>query len=286
MLGRLRLLHPPLTVVPCILAISKMNPLVGYRQLSMKCSYRLLRDGESTPSAIFPDSSHKRRYVPLRLFLLLLAGATISFTLNLATLYIWFYSTGPFNPLFPQALYSPAQDVLAYKSVKFHSGLGPDLPIYDQPPSDEVDKAWTSLYEFAYSKIPRNQAIYLANKTYPILGDNPTTYMLALDVFHELHCLDEIRKAMYPDYYPRTSEGINTKHMGHCLASLRQSIMCSADISTIVWQWSEKSQAAKERADILHTCRDFEKIHEWSREHFAGAMQDMTIFIPDDLNIS
>jgi hypothetical protein len=84
----------------------------------------------------------------------------------------------------------------------------------------------------AYSKIPRNQAVRLANKTYPILGDNPATYMLALDVFHELHCLvsfsslncaqrpilpqDEIRKAMYPDYYPHTSEGINTNHMHHC----------------------------------------------------------------------
>ncbi|KAJ6574645.1 hypothetical protein B0H19DRAFT_1125057 [Mycena capillaripes] len=273
-------------MVPCILAISKMNPLVGFRQLSMKFSYRPLRDDESSPSAIFPDSSHKQRNVPLSLFLFLLAGSIISFILNLTTLYIWFYSTGPFNPLFPQALYSPAQDILKYKSVKFHSGFGPDLPIYDQPPSDEVDKAWENLYEFAYSKIPRSQAIRLPNKTYPILGDKPTTYMLALDVFHELHCLDEIRKAMYPDYYARTSEGINTNHMKHCLSSLRQSIMCTADISTIVWQWSEKSQAAKERSDILHTCRDFTKIQDWGREHFAGAMQDMTIFIPDDLNIS
>ncbi|KAJ7124761.1 hypothetical protein C8R43DRAFT_853212, partial [Mycena crocata] len=162
---------------------------------------------------------------------------------------------------------APAQDVLEYKTVKFHSGFGHDLPIYDQHPSDEVDKAWEGLYEFAYSKIPRNQAIYLANTTYPILqdisGDKPTTYMLALDVFHELHCLDEIRKAMYPDYYPHSSEGINTSHMRHCLSSLRQSIMCTADISTIVWQWSEKSQAAKERSDILHTCRDFTKIQDW-----------------------
>ncbi|KAJ6626875.1 hypothetical protein B0H10DRAFT_1780690 [Mycena sp. CBHHK59/15] len=181
---------------------------------------------------------------------------------------------------------APAQNVLEYKAVKFHSGFGPNLPVYDQPPSDEVDRAWQSLYEFAYSKIPRHQAIRLANKTYPILGDQPTTYMLALDVFHELHCLDEVRKAMYPEYYPHTSEGmslLNFSHMRHCLSSLRQSIMCASDISTIVWQWSEKSQAAKERSDILHTCRDFTKVQEWGRQHFAGTMQDMTIYIVDDL---
>ncbi|KAJ7042689.1 hypothetical protein C8F04DRAFT_1076762 [Mycena alexandri] len=250
----------------------------------MRFSYRPLSRDESTPSAFIPDSSHKQVYVPLPVAWLLLAGSIISVTLNLVTLYIWIHSTGPFNPLFPQALYSPAQDVLEYKTVKFHSGFGPDLPIYDQPPSDEVDKAWESLYEFAYSKIPRNQAIRLANKTYPILGDEQE-YVLALDVFHELHCLDEIRKAMHPDYYPHTTEGINTNHMRHCISSLRQSIMCTADISTIVWQWSERSQAAKERADVLHTCRNFEKIQEWGRDHFAGAMQDMTIYIPDDLNV-
>ncbi|KAJ6501619.1 hypothetical protein C8R47DRAFT_970065 [Mycena vitilis] len=252
----------------------------------MKFSYRPL-GGESSASS--PYSSYDgRRYVPLSSFLLLLAASAISFFLNLATLYIRFYSTGPSNPLFPQALYSPAQDVLAYKPVKFHSGFGPDsdLPVYDRLPSDEVDKAWEGLYEFAYSKIPRDQAIRLPNKTYPILGDEPTTYMLALDVFHELHCLDEIRKAMHPSYYPHTTEGMNTNHMRHCLSSLRQSIMCTADISTIVWQWSEKSQAAKERSDVLHTCRDFSKIQDWGRQHFAGSMQDMTIFIPDDLNIS
>ncbi|KAK7064603.1 hypothetical protein R3P38DRAFT_2825489 [Favolaschia claudopus] len=219
-----------------------------------------------------------------RYWVLLLLGLILSVSLNLVALYTWLYSNGPSNPLFPQALYSPAQDILEYKQVKFHSGFGSDLPIFDQPPSDEVDKAWDGLYEFAYSKISRHEAIRLPNKTYPILGEKPTTYMLALDVFHELHCLDEIRKAMYPEYYPPSSEGIHTSHMRHCLSSLRQSIMCSADISPIVWQWSEKSRAAKERSDVLHTCRDFEKIQQWGRDHFAGrTMQNMTIFIPDDL---
>ncbi|KAJ7169422.1 hypothetical protein C8R46DRAFT_1088705 [Mycena filopes] len=248
--------------------------------MPFKFTYRRLRNRYPEPG----DYLKQTQVQPLgRLVVLLSAGLVVSITVNLIAFYLWIYSTGPFNPIFPQALYSPAQDALAYKSVKFHSGFGPDLPIYDQPPSENVDLAWESLYAFAYSKIPRNQAIRLANKTYPILGDKPTTYMLALDVFHELHCLDEIRKAMYPDYYPHTTEGINTKHMRHCISSLRQSIMCTADISTIVWQWSEHSQAAKERADVLHTCRDFAKIQEWGRDHFAGTMQNMSIYIPDDL---
>ncbi|KAJ7102364.1 hypothetical protein B0H15DRAFT_328304 [Mycena belliarum] len=262
----------------------------------MKFLYRPLRDMDSSTLPIPPLSSHK--LVPLRFLLASILVLCISVVLNLTLLYFWLYST----QLLPEALYSPAQDVLEYKTVKFHSGFGLDLPIYDQEPSDAVDQAWAGLYEFAYSKIPRTQAMRLPNKTYPILGDNPRTYMLALDVFHELHCLDEIRKAMHPgkflaitsmfssisrlDYYPATSEGINTKHMRHCLSSLRQSIMCASDISTIVWQWSDKSQAAKERSDVVHTCRDFSKLQAWSKDHYAGDMQNMSIFIPDDLSMA
>ncbi|KAF7306548.1 hypothetical protein MIND_00446100 [Mycena indigotica] len=230
---------------------------------------------ESTPFN-WPKS---RLYISFPLLCVLL----VSLCFNLATAYLWFDASSPANPLFPQAVYSPAQSALSYRAIKFHSGFGANMPIYDQPPSDAVDNAWKSLYKFAYSKIPRSQAQFLANKTYPILGDEPRTYMLALDVFHQLHCLDEIRKAMNPDYYPHTAEGINTSHMQHCLSSLRQSIMCASDITPIVWQWSEGSHAAKERSDVLHTCRDFGRIHDWAQAHFAGAMQNMSVYIADDL---
>ncbi|KAJ3994953.1 hypothetical protein F5050DRAFT_387911 [Lentinula boryana] len=183
-----------------------------------------------------------------------------------------------------QALYSPAQNVVEYKTVKFHSGFGADLPIYDRPPSPEVDAAWDGLYEFALTKVPRNEAILMPNRTYPILGEEDH-YMIALDVFHQLHCLNEMRKAMYPEYYPITGEGIHTPHMQHCISSLRQSITCSADITPIVWQWSNKSQAAKERSDVVHTCRNFEKIKDWAEDRFVPRQQNMSIFIGDDLDI-
>ncbi|KAF9072737.1 hypothetical protein BDP27DRAFT_1217107 [Rhodocollybia butyracea] len=179
---------------------------------------------------------------------------------------------------------APAQDAIRYETIKFHSGFGSDLPIYDQPPSPEVDAAWESLYEFALNKVPRNEAALMANKTYPILGEEDH-YMIALDVFHELHCLNEMRKAMYPEYYPVTDEGIHTPHMRHCISSLRQSIACSADITPIVWQWSERSQAAKERSDVVHSCRDFQKLKSWAENHFVPLQQNMSVYIEDDLEI-
>ncbi|KAL0071714.1 hypothetical protein AAF712_000636, partial [Marasmius tenuissimus] len=135
----------------------------------------------------------------------------------------------------------------------------------------------------SYNKVPRDQAALMPNKTYPVLGEEDH-YMIALDVFHQLHCLNQMRKAMYPEHYPNTPEGIHTPHMRHCISSIRQSLMCSADISPIVWQWSEKSHAAKERSDVVHTCRNFDKIKEWARAHLLDHQQDMSIYIEDRLN--
>ena len=155
----------------------------------------------------------------------------------------------------------------------------------------------------AYNKVPREQAALMPNKTYPVLGEEDH-YMVALDVFHQLHCLvcpgslpsylstqlgtsyqNQMRKAMYPERYPNTPEGIHTPHMRHCISSIRQSLMCSADISPIVWQWSERSLAAKERSDVVHTCRNFDKIKEWARIHLLDHQQDMSIYIEDHLNV-
>jgi hypothetical protein len=83
-----------------------------------------------------------------------------------------------------------------------------------------------------------------------------------------------IRKALRPDYYkpqhwdPETQEDnlLGTSHSDHCIDYLRQSIMCSADVGVIVWQWNVAAAQAKPAANIVHTCRNFEAIRAWAYE--------------------
>lgn len=84
-------------------------------------------------------------------------------------------------------------------------GLGHHKPIYQQPPSKEVDQAWLDMYNgkgsisyicsqlmlfvaHGLSQIPKSQARLLPNKTLPIPAD-PDNYAVGLAVFHQLHCL-------------------------------------------------------------------------------------------------
>ncbi|KAG6836716.1 hypothetical protein H0H93_004560 [Arthromyces matolae] len=98
----------------------------------------------------------------------------------------------------PQVLYSPVQDLVEYEVVKFRSGLnGEGDDIYSSPPSDEVDAAWEGLYNFGVSEISEQQALQLANVTMEV-PNSDNKYVMLLDVFHELHCINMIRMALYP----------------------------------------------------------------------------------------
>jgi hypothetical protein len=62
--------------------------------------------------------------------------------------------------------------------------------------------------------------------------------------------------------------------------------MCSADISTVVWQWSEERQLAEQRDDIVHVCRDFDRIREWANRHtFVAQKSDFHVYVEDDLDV-
>ncbi|KAJ7901118.1 hypothetical protein B0H14DRAFT_3123662 [Mycena olivaceomarginata] len=176
---------------------------------------------------------------------------------------------------FPEVGYSPAQYEIAYKTVKFHRGLQNDIPIYEQPPSNEVDKAWEGLYQYAGSRVSKSEVAQMTNDTWPIL-DEPGNYVIALDVFHQLHCLDILRQQLHPGRNYTVRSGV---HLRHCIGAIRQSLMCYADISPVVWQWSTRYEEAEQRDDILHTCRDFDRLQGWARERSLGGLPDLSVYI-------
>src|SRR5271167_1482610 len=97
-----------------------------------------------------------------------------------------------------------------------------------------------------------------------------------------------IRKKLYPEYYtdPELEDHFRINHIEHCIDSIRSSLMCSADITPMVWQWWEPDQKFEPRNDVVHTCRNFEKIHQWAIENPIKEQMDYTIHIEDDIVIT
>lgn len=195
--------------------------------------------------------------------------------------------------VYPQILYSPAQDVLEYQPKRFAFGVGTDTTIYQGEPSEELDKAWAALYDdFGLSRIPKWQARLLPNKTLPIPGDEEN-YAVSLSVFHQLHCLNTIRKGLWPEHYTDPVAGTIAgvahadwpEHLSHCIDGIRQSLMCSADVSLIVWQWAEAAHQASPRMDVVHSCRNFDKIADWAKERTWDRDFDLKVHVEDDIEI-
>lgn len=79
------------------------------------------------------------------------------------------------------------------------------------------------------------------------LGDD--AYATALDIYHQLHCVNTLRRIAYGTYYNvqmGNPDGINATlremHINHCVDILMQAIQCSGNANLVTFHWVEKLQ--------------------------------------------
>ncbi|POR37564.1 Uncharacterized protein TPAR_02205 [Tolypocladium paradoxum] len=193
--------------------------------------------------------------------------------------YMWDSSSQP-------GAYSPADEAVEYMPKLFNNRFDGDLSPYQGWPTDETDARWQDLYNKGASvRIDKASHDRLLNKTARIpLAGYEQDHLVGLDVFHQLHCLNMIRMAFYPRRYNKSmvnpdgtvdflewmhmgksnSPPPSTRHSNHCIESIRQSVMCHSDTSTVAYRWSDTAKVLRPRLDSVHMCRNFTKIREWA----------------------
>jgi hypothetical protein len=85
-----------------------------------------------------------------------------------------------------------------------------------------------------------------------------------------------------PTTSPETVDALNMKHLDHCIESIRQSLMCSGDITPLPFQWWSRYGELSPVAAVTHTCRDFEALRDWAKENRVVHM-DKTVHVKDPL---
>ena len=142
---------------------------------------------------------------------------------------------------------------------------------YVGEPSPEIDQAWDDIFPGTGVDLTEDQAraAGLIGQTY----QKPSGHYLAgISVFHDIHCLNKLRRATRLDYY-RDSDGeteqIHRMHLDHCIDALRQSIMCYGDLSPLNVKWSEAQHRPIFDVNAVHTCRNFDKLKQWADEYDA-----------------
>ncbi|KAF6834249.1 hypothetical protein CPLU01_05060 [Colletotrichum plurivorum] len=141
---------------------------------------------------------------------------------------------------------------------------------------------------FGTSMINRDQASRLVNKTVPVPdkdGKYDGTYVIMLGVFHQLHCVNLLRKTLYKDRpWPTDADDpMSLMHLEHCVDALRQAVMCSVDITPHPWVWEDGQN--REVTTVMHTCRNFDAVRDWARARDVFERGwDKTIHVQDTIS--
>ncbi|KAH8897914.1 hypothetical protein GQ53DRAFT_818168 [Thozetella sp. PMI_491] len=179
------------------------------------------------------------------------------------------------------AQYTPVpKEAFEYHDVVFHRDFGPEARFFSEYsgwPNDETDRRWKALYEHGFSYIDSNSHDKLLNKTLrtPMPGKEDS-YMVVLDVFHQLHCLNTIRRYFYPKRYNLTffnDDGTVSYekwiHVDHCIDTIRQSLMCNADTSANGYDWFPSIHYLRIHLNSVHRCRNWDMVRDWAKEHYV-----------------
>ncbi|KAK0652623.1 tat pathway signal sequence [Cercophora newfieldiana] len=174
---------------------------------------------------------------------------------------------------------APAAPATEYVPVYFRAGFTGDESPYQGWPNDEKDELWQELYHHGVTlRISADEHKSLVNQTIrvPIAGYE-NDYFGGLDVFHQLHCLNQIRMGYYPRRYNTSMTNPDGTvsydqwlHIDHCIESLRQSIMCHSDIGFNTFKWLDDKKITQPMLNDMHMCRNFDKIREWAFDRYVS----------------
>ncbi|KAI5927174.1 hypothetical protein F4810DRAFT_652682 [Camillea tinctor] len=190
--------------------------------------------------------------------------------------------------------YSPLLDQVDFNVhfERFNGRIHDNTTIYRMDPSPEVDAAWDRLSAEGFEIITVGEEdVILTGKTPGLSVKAPSSwglgdkaYVAQVDVFHQIHCLNELRKEIHFDYYYSQDGALNhsslppehMEHKKHCIHMLLQNLMCHADVEIITHNWVHYDIAdqpnrpfAEPFADfnVIKKCRDFDALLEWAEEN-------------------
>ncbi|KAJ8117421.1 hypothetical protein OPT61_g1377 [Boeremia exigua] len=140
------------------------------------------------------------------------------------------------------------------------------------PSTPTMSADWGSVLDVGEIRLSAEEAARLPKGTAHVYGPEKG-YAGVLEVFHQLHCLNRIRKKFYKESSPVDDKG-DSKHLSqwhdkHCFEYLWQTLLCHADVSVMTVGWNEKQQACNADFAVTKQCRNFDAIHNWAKAREA-----------------
>jgi len=234
-----------------------------------------LDSAEESPLHGLPQSQQRSRFRILKWIL-----HTILFSCNIL-LFVWISSREPAQNCHSRdTFHTPSLDAIEYRQDNWNLSLGSVTP-YTAPPGPEVDALWDQITANPHGNV---DGLYIPKKDLPRIRKTSVTspdggsYLAVMNVFHQLHCLNHLRKTVHKEYYEselkRIPSDVGEAHTAHCLDSLRLSLQCNADTSVITFDWISDYPLPWPNFASEHKCRNWDKLQTWSHIEYAKVKLD------------
>ncbi|KIW69492.1 hypothetical protein PV04_05365 [Phialophora macrospora] len=157
----------------------------------------------------------------------------------------------------------PLRNLIRRRTTLFTADLDISTPFKGQPTPD-VEAAWANITSIGMIRLTDADLTALNRHTYtlhPSLGGGGMGFIA---VFHQLHCIDMLRRGVSEWHYGHRPDSSGGYHLDHCLDVLRQATMCRADTNILTWDWVPGMTLPVANGTVEHTCRDFDAIYSWA----------------------
>ncbi|KAB2570614.1 uncharacterized protein LTHEOB_2736 [Lasiodiplodia theobromae] len=130
-------------------------------------------------------------------------------------------------------------------------------------PSNATDEMWQRLSPpgDGIVEVP-NEFTHNLPASLPAPNNPETHKVYGVSMFHQLHCLNFLRFAYYPEAVTDMTAEEVVFHRDHCLDYIRQAIMCAGDAT-----FEPLTKVGINGMGATHQCRDFERVFSWAYEH-------------------
>ncbi|KAF2963016.1 hypothetical protein GQX73_g10557 [Xylaria multiplex] len=165
--------------------------------------------------------------------------------------------------------WSPVQGSLQYELNGRHALKHHKSTPFSGPPTSQQEIAWakilTPMYFAATEREMLSAGETVKNGAQLTGGD----YLATLGVYHELHCLHQMRLFLYRERYyhniTKEQENYLREHLDHCMEALRITIMCHGNTGLYTFAWdSDASNKPTTKSNARSACVKWSSIKKWS----------------------
>ncbi|KAI6784067.1 uncharacterized protein J7T54_004613 [Emericellopsis cladophorae] len=212
-----------------------------------------------------------------RVYMVLLHGIVL---ILVVTLCMGIDSKGPNPRPTKGASWSPVREHIEHELNAGHATDHHKYSQYSGWPSPKQDEAWDDLMRPVYFNATRDELEKAGESFENIAELEGGGYPASLGVYHELHCLRQLRFWLWKDrYYGDLTEAQDDYfhgHLDHCIETLRLTIMCNGNPAVYSFYWDDPAaDHPATQSNSENVCAKWESIENWGYERRISTDPDI-----------